>query len=189
MNGRKKLAAVCLFILISIAATAFAAAVRSSVAAPWRGVLLWGLAVVMLAYLLVEARTLALFIRAAGHEGLRKTTKEAATALVLLNEDNEGVKTWDLRNKTGLVIGRSQDAADVDVDLMDTEYFSLISDYHAVLNFTDNGWMLADAGSKNGTALSRAGSRQRLLLVPGEPAPIKPGDTIFIAEETALAVK
>jgi pSer/pThr/pTyr-binding forkhead associated (FHA) protein len=135
-------------------------------------------------------RTLFAFVRAAKYESsYRSADKDAATALVLLNEDNIGIRSWDLRNQTGLVIGRRHDEADVDVDLTGTEYFSLISDCHAVLNYTDKGWLLSDAGSTNGTALARAGSGQKLLLAPGEPVPIRPGDTIYIADETALKVQ
>ena len=96
------------------------------------------------------------------------------------------MKSWDLRGRIGLVVGRG---AEADVDLSDSEYFSLISEEHAVLNYAAGDWHIADAGSRNGTALSRGASGRKLLLAPGEPVPIRPGDTVYIAEETILAVR
>jgi pSer/pThr/pTyr-binding forkhead associated (FHA) protein len=112
-----------------------------------------------------------------------------ASALVLLDENAAEIKSWDLHGRTGLVIGRGGADAKVDIDLSGTEYYPLISAEHAVLNYAEGCWLLADAGSKNGTALSRGKSEQKLLLASGEPVPIKPGDRIYIAEETILAVR
>jgi pSer/pThr/pTyr-binding forkhead associated (FHA) protein len=189
MYKRKIIAAVCLFLLICVTASTFAILLSTHGKAPWRDYALWATGAVMAAYLVYEARTLVRFTRAAKKStAMNSKTDGAVTALILLNEKKVGIKTWDLRNQTGLIIGRSHDEADVDIDLTDTEYFSLISDYHAVLNYTGQGWFLSDAGSKNGTAITRAGSNQKLLLVPGEPVPLRQGDTIYIAEETAISV-
>jgi pSer/pThr/pTyr-binding forkhead associated (FHA) protein len=156
--------------------------------AAWRPFALGGLAIVAVLYAVYEITGLLRFFRATSNEN-RKIAHAEASALVLINEETNAVKSWDLRNRTGLLIGRSNNGADADIDLTDTAYFSLIGDEHAVLNYTANGWLLADAGSKNGTALLRAGSDKRMSLTPGEPIPIHPGDTIFIAGETALAVR
>jgi len=188
MNGKKE-AAVLLFLITCAAAYVFVWAVLTQIEETWSDYLLWGLGIVMAVYVLFELRTIALFARAARFENADRKQAKGATELVLLNENFDGIKSWDLRNETGLIIGRGQDDSDVDIDLSETEYFSLISPQHAVLNFTNKGWMLSDAGSRNGTSLRRAGAQQKLLLAPGEPIPIRPGDTIHIAEETLLAVK
>ena len=187
-KGRPAVAFV-LGILILITAAIFTGMVRKYADESWRQYALWILAIVMAFWLLAEIRSIIRYIRTTGESGLSKVAKNAVSALVLINEFEGGIRTWDLRNKTGLVIGRSSDSSDVDIDLSDTEYFSFISNQHAVLNFTEKGWMLTDAGSQNGTALEKHGTSQRLLLAPGEPAPICTGDTIYIAEETRLAVK
>jgi len=190
-KNRKPIAALVLGILILIAATAFALLVMEHADESWRPYALWSLAAVMLAWLIYESLTIYRIARARrSSRGSRtRDDRSQVSMLVLMNEHGTGIQFWDLRDKTGLVIGRSHEGADVDIDLSETEYFSLISNYHAVLNFTEKGWYLADAGSKNGTSLLKAGSKQKLLLAQGEPVPIQPGDTIYIAEETQLAVK
>ena len=187
MNGKKS-AAISIFILICVATAVFAWSVRQYIESPWRDYLLWSAAIIIIVYFILDLRVFILFMRTAQYEGASRRRNDIAESLVLLNEDNDGVRAWDLRNQTGMVIGRSHDESDVDIDLSETEYFSLISSQHAVLNYTNMGWVLSDAGSKNGTTLQRAGSGQKLLLAPGEPVPIRPGDTIYIAEETVLAV-
>ena len=191
MSGKngKPAAALLLGVLILISAALFANMVYRYADESWRHYALWAVAIVVFIWLLIELRNIVHYVRASRNTDTDRPPENNASTLVLMNEDIAGIQTWDLRNKVGLVIGRSHDDADVDVDLSHTEYFSIISNYHAVLNFTNKGWMLADAGSQNGTALLRQGWRQKLLLTPGEPVPIQPGDTIYIAEETVLSVR
>ena len=191
MNSQqgKPAAAIVLCILILSAAAIFGKLVTLYAAAGWQPWVLGILAGLMLLYLGYEINTLLRWIRASDDTDTNSRPSQTASALVLLNEDATGIRSWDLQAQTGLVIGRGHDGADVDIDLSDTEYFSLISNYHAVLNYTIKGWMLADVGSRNGTSLLRAGAQQKMLLEPGEPLPILPGDMIYIAGETALAVK
>jgi hypothetical protein len=170
-------------------AALFAALVTKYANPAWRSYALWCLSAVVVAYLVYEAHSAVRLIRISRHGGARRGASKQPTALVLMNEDAEKVRHWDLRNRVGLVVGRGENGADADVDLSGTEYFSLISDCHAVLNYTDKGWYLADAGSKNGTAIARNGSPQKLNLAPHEPVPIRVGDVIYIAGETALAVR
>lgn len=186
-KNKKPAAALVLGILILISAIIFSGLLQQYADKSWRPYALWVLVLVMLVWMIYEIGTVIRVVRASRDSGTRKDAK--VTMLALMNEQGTGVQSWDLRNKTGLVIGRSHDGADVDVDLSGTEYFSFVSNHHAVLNFTEKGWFLADAGSQNGTSLLRAGSRQKLLLAPGEPVPIRVGDTICIAEETELAVR
>ncbi|MDR0490389.1 MAG: FHA domain-containing protein [Oscillospiraceae bacterium] len=188
-KNRKPAAALVLGIMILIAAAAFAALAWAYADESWRQYALWALAIVIAVWLLYEIRTIIRYARASRDVGSYKLSKSSASALVLMNEDGTGIQSWDLRNETGLVIGRSHDGSDVDIDLSGTEYFSFVSKQHAVLNFTVGGWMLTDVGSQNGTALLRQGSSQKLLLAPGEPVPIRVGDTIYLADETILAVR
>ena len=182
----KPTAAIALDILILITAFILARLLWIYADESRRPFALWMLGIVMLGWLVYEARMMIRVFNTPRDTDTPRDTQ--VSGLVLLNEDGTGIKSWDLRDKTGLVIGRSQDAADVDVDLSGTEYFSLISDLHAVLNITEKGWLLADAGSQNGTALIHEGSNQRLQLAPGEPVPIRQGDTICIAGETKIKV-
>lgn len=188
MNGKNR-AAVCLFILICVSGAGLFWSIISYLDESWRVYVLCVFALLFSIYLLYETRTLILFIRATRYRGSQKTATDCVSALVLLNENSVGIKSWDIRGKTGIIIGRGAVNPDIFVDLTDTEYFSLISDYHAAMNYTHKGWMLSDIGSKNGTALRRAKSDRKLLLAPCEPVPVCIGDTIYIAEETVLAVK
>jgi len=190
MNAKfgKKIVILILFVLILVTAAVLAKNIYRYADPPWSIYGLYILGAAIFIYVLLELRNLSYLIKTS-KKNARKTSKKIASMLVLLNENSAEIKTWDLRDYTGLVIGRSLDEADVDVDLSDTEYFSLISSEHAVLNYTNEGWQLMDAGSKNGTSLQRKGSKKKLQLSPGEPLPIQPGDKIYLAEETVLAVK
>lgn len=185
----KPVAAIVLGVFIIATSIVFAALLRRYADEGWRSYALWGLAIVIMVWLCLEIGSIVRYIRAVRAEGSYKTLHSEVSAVVLMNEEFNGIQSWDLRNRTGLVIGRSNDDSDVDIDLSDTEYFSLISNEHAVLNYTDTGWMLTDAGSQNGTALLRSEAPQKLLLAPGEPVPIRIGDTIYIAGETMLMVR
>jgi hypothetical protein len=185
----KRLAAISmLFALILIAAAVCAVAVNRYAGESRRSYALCAIGLVVLIYVVVEAVSLARFIKSRAQKK-DDNRESAATALALLNENAEEVKFWDLRGLAGLVIGRGGENIDVDVDLSDTEYFSAISAEHAVLNYVSGAWYLADAGSRNGTALSRGEAGQNMLLAPGDPVPIRSGDRIYIADETILAVR
>jgi hypothetical protein len=190
MSGKygKEVAALALSVLILIAAALFARFVKLYVAESWRDYALWALCAVIAVFVLLEAHNIAYFFRALDR-GNHREQRGSASMLALLGEDGAEIRYWDLKGRIGVVIGRGQDSEDARIDLSDTEYFTVISQQHAVLNYTNRGWYLADAGSKNGTALARQGSDQKLRLAPGESIPIKPGDIIYIAESTALAVR
>jgi hypothetical protein len=187
-NGKPAVALVLGILIVATAAT-FAILLQRYAAEAWRLYALWGLAAVIAIWLCIEIRGVAYYRSALKAEGSYRPMQNVVSTLVLMNEESNGIQSWDLRDKTGLVIGRSDDDSDVDIDLSDTEYFSLISNQHAVLNYTDNGWVLTDAGSQNGTALLKKESKQKLLLAPGEPVPVRLGDTIFIAGETVIKVR
>ena len=118
-----------------------------------------------------------------------KTTKKRApliSTLVLLGEDDRPVRIWDLTGKVGLLIGKSSDDYQVDIDLSDTDYHTYIDPEHALLNYQESGWWLEDTSSRNGVSIIRKGKE----LLPGHHAPAKlePGDVICIARYTRIAV-
>jgi hypothetical protein len=154
----------------------------------WRNYALCAVGLIVLIYVPIESVNLARLIKSRANKNENNRGSEVS-ALALLDENEAEIKSWDLRGRTGLVIGRGGEDEPADIDLSDTEYFPLISAEHATLNYAAGDWRLADVGSKNGTALTCGGSGQKLLLAPGEPVPIRPGDRIYIAEETILAVR
>ncbi|MCL2767085.1 MAG: FHA domain-containing protein [Peptococcaceae bacterium] len=189
IQSQKERAIIILLILIVIVAAVLAWLIW--IYMPVGGIrflALFVLSAVLIYYLNFEIKHLADYYKTSDITPHPVISQEASL-LVLLAEDASQVKSWDISNRVGLVIGRSHEDAVVDIDLSGTEYFSLISNEHAVLNFIDKGWLLTDVGSKNGTSLIRDGSENKLLLTPGEPVPIKPGDIILLAEETRLAIR
>lgn len=109
--------------------------------------------------------------------------------LILLNERDEDVRSWDIGGKNGVIIGLTTKDTAPDIDLAGTEYAAFISPEHAMLNRGTEGWMLQDAGSRNGTRLRKAeGDKDTALPVSGAPIPVDRGDIIIIGGETRIAV-
>jgi len=186
--NKKNDSIILLFVLIMAVSASLAWALYTFLEEGQRSASLAVLGVVVLGYAVFEIQNMKRFPNSTGITE-KQLLKSEATLIVLLAEDDSGIRSWDIKNRIGLVIGRGIDSTNVDIDLSDTEYYSLISSEHAVLNYVGNGWLLTDAGSKNGTALRLSASQRTLLLAPGEPVPINPGDTIILAEETRLAVR
>lgn len=138
------------------------------------GVLLAATAVI---YAVLRARS-----RTAGQE------EDATIAkLVLLDEEGESVKEWYIHGETSLLIGKNCAQSEVDIDLSDSEYASLISKHHAVLNYASGNWFVEDLDSRNGVGIRQAGSRTASRLEVDEPYRIQSGDIICIANTRILA--
>lgn len=105
--------------------------------------------------------------------------------LILLDEQNKPVKSWDLSGKTSVVIGRRNAEEQIDVDLEDCEYGSFVDLQHAVLNFCHNSWFVEDLGSRNGVTIKKVedGGSYKVL---GRPCMIVAGDIIYIANTRLL---
>ena len=52
--------------------------------------------------------------------------------IILLNEENKEIKSWDIMGKTSLLIGREKGA--VDIDLSDSLFAGMVEENHAILN-------------------------------------------------------
>ncbi len=105
--------------------------------------------------------------------------------LILLDEQNKPVKSWDLSGKTAVVIGRRNDEEQIDVDLEDCEYSSFIDLQHAVLNFCHNSWFVEDLGSQNGVTIKKV-EDGGIYKVLGRPCMIAAGDILYIANTRLL---
>lgn len=108
--------------------------------------------------------------------------------LIMKDEEGRNVKEWYVEGKKSLLIGRKTQDNEVDIDLSESEYVTLISKQHAVLNFSDNVWYIEDIGSSNGTSLKKISESKKSKLEQGTLYKIGPGDTIYIAN-TRLVVK
>ncbi|MWC31331.1 FHA domain-containing protein [Paenibacillus sp. MMS18-CY102] len=116
----------------------------------------------------------------------RAGKKEGITKLVLLDEEGERIKEWLLQGETSLLIGKSSSQREVEVDLADTEYASLVSSQHAVLNYADGGWFIEDLESRNGVGIRQSGRGSAVRLEQEVPFSIGVGDMIYIANTRLL---
>lgn len=106
--------------------------------------------------------------------------------LVLLNENNEIMKEWDLLNRVSMTIGRNTKSDEVDIDLSTSTYASLIDAQHAVLNYASGNWYIEDLYSENGISIQKADDQIRYKLSKDKPCTIVKGDVIFIAKTKLL---
>ncbi|WP_246070687.1 FHA domain-containing protein [Paenibacillus kobensis] len=112
--------------------------------------------------------------------------KEVITKLVLLDEEGERIKEWLLQGETSLLIGKSSSKQEIDIDLADTEYASLVSSQHAVLNYANGSWFIEDLDSRNGIGIREAGRGSAQRLEQEMPHPVGVGDMIYIANTRLL---
>lgn len=128
--------------------------------------------------------------RESGQEPELSLTEAAVTArgheLILLNEEERPVKSWDLTGKTAVVIGRRNKDEDVDIDLSDCEYSALINIQHGVLNYCLDCWYLEDLNSKNGIRIRKVEDGICYQVTQSRPCKISSGDVIYIARTKLL---
>lgn len=119
---------------------------------------------------------------------IRRQTRDTVAKLVMLDSDGERMKEWLIQGETALIIGKHSNQGEVDIDLSDSEYASLVSSEHAVMNYADGLWYIEDIESRSGTGIRRSGTSVLTRLGDDTPHPVGPGDMIYIAN-TRLLVK
>lgn len=109
----------------------------------------------------------------------------AIRQLILLDDHNKPIKSWELSGKIAVVIGKHNEEGEVDVDLDDCEYSTFINPQHAVLNFCQNVWFVEDLKSQNGVKIKKVedGICYKVL---NRPCRVMPGDIIYIANTRLL---
>lgn len=105
--------------------------------------------------------------------------------LILLNEQEKPIKSWDLAGKTALIIGKKSEDEEIDVDLDDCEYSTFIDPQHAALNFCLDVWYLEDLGSQNGIKIKKV-EDGACYIVSNRPCRLSVGDIIYIANTRLL---
>lgn len=108
--------------------------------------------------------------------------------LVLLNDEMKPVKEWNLRGKSGLLIGRMEAEEPDEINLCDVAAAALIDKEHALLNYTHGNWYIEDLDTKNGTGIQKGGKGEILWLIDQTPYQIQQNDILYIAD-TALLIK
>jgi hypothetical protein len=101
--------------------------------------------------------------------------------LILKDDEGRNVKVWDIETKTAVLIGKKTRDNEVDIDLSDADYATLVSKQHAVLNFSENCWYVEDLGSTNGSGVRRPKDNSKAKLELGKPFKLCIGDVIYIA--------
>ncbi len=101
--------------------------------------------------------------------------------IILKDQDNKNIKSWNITDKTALLIGKKTDTNQVDIDLSETTYSKLISREHGVINNTGDNWYFEDIGSANGSGIKRRGQSEKRRIEEGNPCLLNCGDTIYIA--------
>ncbi|SJZ97627.1 FHA domain-containing protein [Selenihalanaerobacter shriftii] len=109
-------------------------------------------------------------------------------SLILKDSDDKIIHEWDINELRSVLIGKKTKVNEVDVDLSQATYSSLISREHAVMNNTGDKWYFEDIGSSNGSGIKRKNTDKKFKINEGKPYPINSGDTIYIAN-TKLLVK
>ncbi|MDT3428977.1 hypothetical protein J2Z22_004573 [Paenibacillus forsythiae] len=122
-------------------------------------------------------------VQQAAHPPVQEVIK-----LVLLDDDGDPLKEWYIKGEISLLIGKTNARQEADIDLANSEYASLISAEHAVLNRVGSEWYVEDVDSRSGTGLRAAKNSAVDKLESGEPHRIGPGDLLYIAN-TRLLVK
>ncbi|MGF9642334.1 FHA domain-containing protein [Paenibacillus sp. FSL L8-0502] len=117
-----------------------------------------------------------------------KAQRHRIAKLVLIDEEGESIKEWYIEGETSLLIGKTTSRSEADIDLAGTDYASLVSVEHAVLNRVNSDWFVEDVDSDNGTGLRSANESVTKKLESGEPYRIYSGDLLYIAN-TRLLVK
>lgn len=112
-------------------------------------------------------------------------TTEQIERLILLDEQDKPIKSWDMAGRISLVIGREGGEEDVDVDLEDCAFGSFIDFQHAALNFCLDQWYVEDLGSQNGVKIRKAEDGE-CYKVMGRPCRVAAGDVLYIASTKLL---
>lgn len=109
-----------------------------------------------------------------------------AHELILLDEQDKPIKSWELAGKTALVIGRMDKEKEVEVDLSECEFSAFIDSQHAVLNFALDCWYVEDLDSHNGVKVKKVIDGMNYKVTQSRPCRITPGDVIYIANTKLL---
>ncbi|MEJ6949904.1 FHA domain-containing protein [Natronospora cellulosivora (SeqCode)] len=110
------------------------------------------------------------------------------TKLILKDEEGQILNEWQIENLISCLIGKKTNSNQVDIDLSNAVYSSLVSREHAVLNFTGERWYFEDIGSSNGSGIKPRGENKKFKVEEGQLYQVSSGDILYIAN-TKLYLK
>lgn len=102
--------------------------------------------------------------------------------IVLVNEDNEIIRTWDIgEERISFLIGKNSIDNDVFIDLTGSIYSKFIENNHAVLNYAAGKWYIEDLSEKSGISIKKNNDDIKYRIVKDAPCELKRGDILFIS--------
>lgn len=113
-------------------------------------------------------------------QGEHQTEVETITEIVLLNEEDMTLMVWDMYGKISLVIGRDIKENQVDIDLGQSPYASMVDIEHAVLNYSSGSWYVEDLGSANGIRIKKSEDGRVYKLSSDTPCRLEKGDCLYV---------
>ena len=130
-------------------------------------------------------RLLAVDGKGEGEGSRRQGAEPVIRELVLLDENNKPVRSWNLAGRVSVIIGRAGKEEDVDVDLEGCEYGAFVDYQHAALNYSLDRWYVEDLGSSNGVRVQKVedGNCYRIMK---RPCQVRAGDVLYIANTRLL---
>lgn len=114
--------------------------------------------------------------------------RSKVSGLILINEEGTHLQEWNIFGKISVIIGKENKLFDVDVDLTKSAYAAFISDQHAVLNYSFDGWYIEDYYSDNGISIQKKNKSDIFQVSSRDPCKIDKGDIIYIANTKLLVV-
>jgi cbb3-type cytochrome oxidase subunit 3 len=115
-------------------------------------------------------------------KGKKAEVKESKITRLLLKDEEENIiNNWEIYNQVSMLIGKKTKVNEVDIDLSDAIYSSLISRQHGVINKSGDKWYFEDIGSSNGSGIRRRGNNKKFKVAEGRPYQLYSGDIIYIA--------
>lgn len=173
---KKRLNLIIAFLFVNIAAVFF---LYTKIPYYW----LWGIISLVMAgmhVLWADKKEKPMLLANSYISGKERAPGNTLTEMVLLGEADEKLASWNIYGRNGLVIGRDIGENQVDVNLDQTVYASMIDIEHAVLNYSGNDWYVEDISIKNGISIQKTdGKKYRLAY--GKPCKLDRGDIIYVA--------
>lgn len=146
--------------------------------------------VVLLGIMLIAVIDFVIPRKVSRKEPLGEYDPYSITELILLDEHDKPIKSWDLMGKTSLLIGKENDKENdkenVDVDLDECEYSALIDHQHALLNYCLDYWYIEDIYSRNGVRVQMINDGICYKVAKDRPCRLNAGDIILIANTKLL---
>ena len=106
--------------------------------------------------------------------------KDGLITEIVLNEEDKPLMSWDIYGKTAMVIGRDVRENQVDIDLGQSPYASMVDIEHAVLNYSAGNWYVEDLGSSNGISIKKASDGRVYRLSRDTACRLERGDCLYI---------